>query len=371
MNEKTRFLQICDHFDFGGNVVGCAAFGSGHINDTYRVTCSIGTEETHYVLQKINTAVFRHPGEVMENIRRVTDWLRKKKLSMGRDADREVLSIVPAKDGSDGLWLDDEYWRVYRFIENAVAYDQTEDEQVFRESAAAFGQFQYLLSDFPAHLLHETIPHFHHTPLRLLAFTDAVSEDPCARAGGAAGEIRFLQEHAGLADVLCSRLEAGTLPLRVTHNDTKLNNVMIDKATGRAVCVIDLDTVMPGLSATDFGDAIRFGASTAREDEPDLDKVRFDLSRYSSYTRGFLEGCAGALTPEEYEMLPWGALVITYEQALRFLGDYLLGDLYYKISFPQHNLIRARTQIRLLEQMLQHFGEMQSVVKRWSETIKQ
>lgn len=358
---EQNLKEICGHFCLDGEAVSAAAFGNGHINDTYRVCCE-GTA-AEYILQRMNCQIFHHPEEVMENVDRVTAWLRERIQEEGGDPGREVLTIVPGQNGSLGLWLHGNYWRMYRFIQDATAYDQAPDEAIFRESAVAFGHFQYLLRDFPSALLHETIPDFHNTPKRFEAFAHAVRSDGCGRCAGARQEIDFLMERADLAGVLRKLQDAGSLPLRVTHNDTKLNNVMIDNKTRRGICVIDLDTVMPGLSVTDFGDSIRFGASTGKEDEPDLEKVNFDLEKFRVYTEGFLAGTAGALTQTETEMLPWGAMVITFEQAIRFLGDYLEGDPYYKTEYPEHNLVRARTQIRLLDQMQKKADAMHKAVQ--------
>ena len=355
--------EICDRFRMEGKVLSGTPFGNGHINDTYRICCEDGKNSGDYILQRMNTEIFHHPEEVMENVDRVTSWLRERVTEEGGDPEREVLTVIPGKDGSLGLWIDGDYWRMYRFITDATAFDQTEDPAVFRESALAFGHFQRMLRDFPSHLLHETIPDFHNTPRRFEAFRAAVDADSCGRCEKAQPEITYLLENASLAGVLKERQEDGSLPLRVTHNDTKLNNVMIDNQTRKGICVIDLDTVMPGLSVTDFGDSIRFGASTGKEDEPDLEKVNFDLSRFRVYTEGFLEGTGKALTKTEYEMLPWGAMVITYEQAVRFLADYIAGDPYYKTAYAEHNLVRARTQIRLLAQMREKTDEMQKIVQ--------
>ena len=362
MREQSEVQGICEQFCLDGQIISCIPFGNGHINDTYCVTCSEGGAAVRYVLQRINTAVFRKPDEVMENVLRVTEWLRERITREGGDPEREVLTVIPVKGSGPFFRNGGDCWRMYRYIEDATAYETAEDEHIFRESAVGFGHFQYLLSDFPAHLLHETIPDFHNTVKRFRDFEQAVGENRNGRLNLAQRETEFLLARRDTAGVLLDLLKSGDLPLRVTHNDTKLNNVMIDNRTGKAVCVIDLDTVMPGLSATDFGDSIRFGASTAREDEPDIAKVQFDLRRFACYTEGFLEGCASALTKTEREMLPWGARVITFEQAIRFLGDYLNGDTYYKTEYPEHNLVRARTQIRLLQQMEEQMDEMNAAV---------
>lgn len=349
-----QMTDILSRFDLPGKVISCLPYGNGHINDTFRILCEREkAESSSFILQRINRNVFHHPDQVMENITGIISWLTGKYKEAGRDVTREVLCLVPEESGR-GYTIDDsgEYWRVYRFIENAVCYEQAESEESFRQSALAFGSFQRLLSDYPARTLHETIPDFHNTPVRFEQFTSAVERDPVGRYSSCRWEADFLLGMEKLAHRLYDAHKVGKLPLRVTHNDTKLNNVMMDVKTGKALCILDLDTVMPGFSVTDFGDAIRFGANTAREDEPDLKRVGFDRHLYEVYREGYLEGCEGSLTREEEALLPDGAEVITCEQALRFLTDYLEGDVYYKTAYPEHNLIRARTQIRLLDQML-------------------
>ena len=347
--EKTACLFARD-----GQILSCEPYGNGHINDTYKVC----TRDDAFILQKINRHVFVRPDQVMENLVGVTEWIAGKLKADGIDPERRVLHVIRTADGRT-FTVDEEgeYWRACRLVTGAVCYERPETEDVFYESAVAFGNFQRLLSDYPVQDLHETIPGFHNTPMRFLQFKHAVEKDEAGRAALARKEILFLLEREHLSKRLAEAAQKGLLPLRVTHNDTKLNNVLMDEATGKWLCVLDLDTVMPGLSATDFGDAIRFGASTGAEDEPDLDKVHFDTHLYEVYRKGYLEGCGGALTDCEVSMLSDGAMVITYEQALRFLGDYLNGDVYYKTAREGHNLDRARTQIRLLAEMEDHFGK--------------
>ena len=296
----------------------------------------------------------------MENVLGVTRWIEDRLLEAGEDPEGRVLRLIRTREDNSTFFVDEEgeYWRMYDYIEEAVCYEKAQTLEIFRESAAAFGNFQRQLCGYPADELWETIPDFHNTPVRLEQFMKSVSDDKAGRLSKAKKEADFLMEHSFLAGRLFEANRQGLLPVRVTHNDTKLNNVMIDKNTGRGKCILDLDTVMPGFSVTDFGDAIRFGASTAAEDEPDIEKVHFSMRLYEIYASGFIEGCGGALTDGEVDMLPDGALVITYEQALRFLADYLDGDTYYKVSRPDHNLQRARTQIRLLEEMEASLEEM-------------
>ena len=353
-------------FVFPGTFVEAIPYGNGHINDTYRLTFEQSGRLVHYILQQMNRKVFRKPEELMENIEGVTAWLKKKIQENGGDIYRETLNVIPSAEGK--AWcVDDtgEYWRAYYFIENALCLDQAAGTQDFYESAVAFGHFQRLLSDYPADTLHETIPDFHNTPDRFRKFRAAVEADVCGRAAAVQDEIRFVMEREAFTHTLMDRLAEGKLPLRVTHNDTKLNNIMLDEKTRKGICVIDLDTVMPGLSVNDFGDSIRFGASTGAEDEPDLTKISCDLELYDLYTKGFIEGCGGILTDMEIKCLPIGAKVMTYECGMRFLTDYLSGDTYFKIAYPEHNLDRARTQLKLVADMDAKWDQMEKIVEKY------
>lgn len=350
-------------FTFPEGLTEIIPYGSGHINDTYRLTFAHDGAVRRFILQRMNTEVFREPQQVMENIIGVTAWLKKKIAEHGGDTERETLSLIPAKDGkmwyvdSEGSW-----WRAYNFIEGATSFDQVKDKKDFYESAVSFGNFQRLLADYPAQTLYETIPNFHNTSDRLEKFKAAVTADICGRAAGVHKEIQFVLEREALADLLCRMQREGRLPLRVTHNDTKLNNIMIDNVTGKGICVIDLDTVMPGLSVNDFGDSIRFGASTAAEDERDLSKVSCSMELFETYARGFLKGCGGKLTPHEIEMLPEGAMTMTFECGMRFLTDYLEGDTYFKIHRDGQNLDRCRTQFKLVKDMEEKMPEMKKII---------
>ncbi len=360
-------MEVAEQFAFGGEVFAIEEFGNGHINDTFlvRVRLEDGSEN-QAVLQRINHAVFKKPEEVMENIQKVTSYLRKKIEEEGGDPERETLNIFLTKDGKpyckDSLG---NYWRAYHLIKDATSYDSVEKPEDFYESAVAFGHFQKMLADYPAASLHETIVGFHDTKARFARFKQVVEEDKCARAAEVQKEIQFVLAHQETAEVLGRLAQAGKLPLRVTHNDTKLNNIMIDNATGKAICVIDLDTVMPGLAINDFGDSIRFGASTGAEDETDLSKISCDLSLFDLYTKGFVEGCEGRLTPEELKMLPMGAKVMTFECGMRFLTDYLEGDVYFKIHREKHNLDRSRTQFKLVEDMEAKWEQMEKIVEKY------
>ena len=352
MEINREIKNITSAFVLEDNLTECVPYGSGHINDTYRLTYGTGK---HYILQKMNKSIFTKPVELMENVSGVTAWLKKKIQENGGDVERETLNLVMTKDGLPYYVDEDgEYWRVYLFIENATCYDMVKDENDFYQSAVAFGHFQRLLADYPAETLHETIVNFHNTVDRLNKFKTAVEK-----------EIQFVLDRTELAHVLCDMQEQGKLPLRVTHNDTKLNNIMIDNATGKAICVIDLDTVMPGLSVNDFGDSIRFGASTGAEDEKDLTKVSCDLHLYEVYVKGFIEGCGGALTETELDMLPMGAILMTFECGMRFLTDYLEGDHYFKIHREGHNLDRSRTQFKLVKDMEEKLSRMKEIVNKY------
>lgn len=341
-------------FRTDGTPVTCREFGHGHINCTFHIATDTGAD---YVLQKINTYVFKDPVALMDNISKVTAYLHARV-----DDPRQALHFIPARDGL--YYFRDEtgeYWRMYDFI-GGFCLDMPESDEDFYQSALAFGRFQHLLSNFPAETLAETIPEFHNTVDRYRQFRESLAADPCGRAASVQEEIAFLLDCEEEACHLQKMRESGDLPLRVTHNDTKMNNVLLDRETRKSLCVLDLDTVMPGLSVHDFGDSIRFGAATAAEDEPDADRMHLDLHLFEVYTRGFLEA-ATTLTPQEVELLPLGALNMTVEVAVRFLKDYLDGDLYFKTAYPTHNLVRARTQIRLAADMRAHYGEMCRIVE--------
>ena len=357
------------HFQLDGLVMKNIRYGNGHINDTFLVTLKKkdGTMK-RVILQRMNKNIFTKPEELMENIEGVTSFLRKKIVENGGDPERETLNIIPAKDGSS-YFVDNqgEYWRCYKFIEDATSYEQVESPEDFYQSAVAFGNFQRLLAEYPAETLHETIPGFHDTKARFQVFLKAVEEDVCGRAASVQKEIQFVRDHEEVANVFGDMLAKGELPLRVTHNDTKLNNIMIDHETRKGICVIDLDTVMPGLAMNDFGDSIRFGASTAVEDEPDLEKVWCDMELFESYAKGFIEGCDGKLTAREIELLPMGAKVMTFECGMRFLTDYLQGDTYFKIHREHHNLDRCRTQFKLVADMEKKWETMEKIVKKYNQ----
>ena len=348
-------------FRINGNPVSCREFGHGHINYTLKLDTDTGAE---YVLQQINTYVFKDPVKLMENASAVTNHLRKQVTDP-----RHALHFIPALDGK--YYHQDEqgrFWRMYDFV-GGFCLDLPETDGDFYQSALAFGRFQHMLSDFPADTLYETIPEFHNTVDRYRQFKESVASDPKGRLESARPEVDYLLAQEETACRLQHMLENGQLPLRVTHNDTKLNNVLLDRKSRESLCVLDLDTCMPGLSAHDFGDSIRFGAATAAEDEQDLSRVSMDLHLFEVYTRGFLEA-ATALTDKEVEVLPLGAVNMALELATRFLKDYLDGDLYFKTAYPTHNLVRARTQIRMAQDMLAKMEEMDRIVAEVAASVR-
>lgn len=366
METSNKVHEAIDGFKLPGELKECIRYGSGHINDTYRLTYETPQGTKRYILQRMSKSIFKKPVELMENVSGVTAWLRKKIIENGGDPERETLTLVKSNDGLP-YFVDStgEYWRVYLFIEGATCYDAVKDDNDFYQSAVAFGHFQRLLADYPAETLHETIKDFHNTPDRLEKFKKAVAEDICGRAASVQKEIDFILEREELTHALYDLQLDGRLPLRVTHNDTKLNNIMIDDKTGKAICVIDLDTVMPGFAANDFGDSIRFGASTAVEDEQDLSKVSCDLHLFEVYTKGFIEGCGDALTDLELDLLPMGAILMTFECGIRFLTDHLEGDHYFRIHREGHNLDRARTQLVLVKDMEEKLPQMNEVINKY------
>lgn len=353
-------------FEAKGAVAECVPHGNGHINDTFLVRCLEGEREHRYILQKMNRKIFKNPESLMENLKRITDFMAERIRSQGGNPDRETLRLVEGKDGS--LYYTDRsgnYWRMFLYVEDSVTLERVEQPEDFYRSGKAFGHFQMMLAEYPAENLAETIPGFHDTPARLEAFRQAVEEDVCGRRRGVEGEIDFLLQREEEMHVVMDMLKRGELPLRVTHNDTKLNNILFDARTGEALCIIDLDTVMPGLSIFDFGDSIRFGANTGAEDEKDLAKVSLSLELFESYTRGFLEGCGGKLTPAEVRMLPMGAKLMTLECGMRFLADYLQGDVYFHTAYPEHNLDRCRTQLALAADMERKWEAMGAIVEKY------
>ena len=364
---KGKIDEAIGQFRYEGVLIDERLYGSGHINDTYLLTFEIAEMGTiKVILQRMNKNIFTKPIELMENILNVTSYLRKKIIENGGNPDRVTLNVIRTVDNMP-YFVDSEgeYWRSYKFITDATSYDQVESPEDFYQSAVAFGNFQRLLAEYPAETLHETIEGFHDTKARFQVFKKAVEDDVCGRAASVQKEIQFVLEHEHLANVFADLLEKKEIPLRVTHNDTKLNNIMIDNKTRKGICVIDLDTVMPGLAMNDFGDSIRFGASTATEDEQDLSKVSCDMELFDLYAKGFIEGCGGKLTEKEIDLMPTGAMVMTFECGMRFLTDYLQGDTYFKIHRENHNLDRCRTQFKLVKDMEAKWDTMREIIDKY------
>ena len=359
--------EVLEAYRFPQTLLGAVRYGQGHINDTFCVLCQPQEGDcVRFILQGLSSAAFPHPEELMENFIGITSFLRQKIVADGGDPLRETLSLVKTADGKD-FYTDSQgkVWRLMPFIENTDCF-QSATPELFEASARAFGRFQYMLQGYPADTLHETIVNFHNTEDRFAKFLAALEADRMNRAASVQKEIQFVLDRKADCSVALQALRDGRLPLRVTHNDTKLNNILIDRDTHEGICVIDLDTTMPGLSINDFGDSIRFGAATAEEDEKDLSKVNFDIGLYEVYTRGFLEGARGSLTAGELEFLPWGARLMTLECGIRFLTDYLDGDHYFRIHYPEQNLDRTRTQFKLVKDMEEQFEAMAAVVAKYA-----
>lgn len=364
--------EIIKNFNIDGEYIGYYLSNDGHINNTFVLEFDDGLGKIKsYLLQLINTNVFKNPDELMENIVGVTEHLRKIVVDNGGDPDRECLNVYFTSDGKPYYRdADGNCWRCYNFITGAHSCQSIDDPETFANAARAFGKFQCLLADYPSETLHETIPNFHNTLSRFADFEKAVSDNVAGRADSVRDEIDFVLARRDDAGVLVKLLEKGKLPLRVTHNDTKLNNVMFDNETDEGICVIDLDTVMPGLSLYDFGDSIRFGANTAAEDEKDLSKVSLSLPLYREYTAGYLSTAGQSLTPTEVEYLPFSAKLMTFECGMRFLTDYLNGDTYFRIAYDDHNLDRCRTQFRLVEDMERKMENMKAITQEIYSRIK-
>ncbi len=368
MQSKLAMESIVSQFNLPGRYVEHQTIRSGLINQTFLVTLSDDANVYQYVFQKINTNVFKEPYRVMYNIIRVTEHIKKHMIEADGTYSRRVLSFATSKDGLPYYESrKDGFWRAYEFVDNSTAYNLAPSADHFFEAGYAFGRFQLYLTDYDATTLFETIPNFHHTVKRVDALREAIANDVKGRLKDVGPEVDFLLARANEAHLIVDALENGTIPYRVTHNDTKINNVLFDNETDKAICVIDLDTVMPGSSLYDFGDAIRSGACAAAEDEPNLDKVEMDLEKYRLFTKGFIKGTHGLLTQKEIEMMPIGAKMMTYEVAVRFLTDYLNGDVYFHTDYTGQNLLRARTQIKLVSDMEKKMDAMKAFAKEYEE----
>ncbi|MEY4385661.1 MAG: hypothetical protein RLY20_944 [Verrucomicrobiota bacterium] len=357
---KHDVRAIARQFEIIGEFLDAVPYGSGHINDTYCVTYHQAGVPVRYILQRINHNIFKNPVALMENVQRVTTHLTARVNGLP-DATRRVLTLIPTREGR-GWHVDmgGNHWRAYLFIEGARTYDSVESTDQAFKAAKAFGQFQQLLADLPAPRLHDTIPDFHHTPKRFAALEEALAADAAGRAKSAKPEIEFALAHKSITSVL---LDA-KLPERVTHNDTKFNNVMLDDATGEGICVIDLDTVMPGLALYDFGDMVRTATSPTKEDERDLKKVTMQFPMFEALVRGYLSTAGGFLTKAEKQHLAFAGKLITFEIGIRFLTDFLAGDVYFKVHREGHNLDRCRTQFKLVESIEQQESRMKQLVEQ-------
>lgn len=359
--------EICSRFDIEGKYVECIELTTGNINSTYRIKYIRDGQEKNYILQKINKAVFVEPERVMDNIVRVTDYVREKIKQKGLSTKKFVLRAFTCKDDKRPFVIDSEgeYWRCYRFIANSETYDSSDNLLVIERVGQAFGRFQNCIDGFDAQSLYLTIPNFHNTILRYQAFEKAIEEDAFNRVRLVKEEIQALLDMKEQACILQNELDAGDIPFRVTHNDTKCNNVSFDKTSHEALAVLDLDTVMPGAIAYDFGDAIRFIANTLIEDNPDVENVKLDLNKYEAFTKGFITEVKDKLTKEEKNTLNLGAFAMTVELAVRFLTDYISGDRYFKTRYPGHNVDRTRNQIALAKDILVKKEQMEQIIKKY------
>ena len=362
---ESKTINMARRFALPQGEITAAPYGNGHINDTLCVCVKTPEGMRRYIMQRVNRYVFKQPEDVIANIARVTEYLRGIIVAEGGDPERETLTLVPTVDGKPFAYDEDgELWRMYLFIEGTISRDLPDTPELFALSGAAFGRFQRQMGGFPAASLVESIPDFHNTPARYAQLMDAVARNEAGRLDEVGEELAFCRKYEREVHTLLDALAAGEIPLRVTHNDTKLNNVLLDAQTGRGVCVIDLDTVMPGLAAYDFGDSIRFGANTAEEDEQDLSKVSLSLPMFEAFARGFLSEAGQVMGRREIELLPKAEKLLTLECGMRFLADYLNGDKYFRIHRPGHNLDRAHTQFALVRSMEENWDAMQEIVRK-------
>lgn len=363
----TNIIDIAAQFAVDGTPVSYTECKVGHINNTYIVDFNLGNREDKFVLQRINTYVFKNPDCVMSNIIGVTSFLKNRLEQEHGDTERGTLSFVSCRNDDKAYCYRDTdggCWRMYHYIDNVVSYALAENTELFEKAGYAFGNFQYLLSDYDAASLYETIPDFHNTKLRFSRFLEVLQTCSEERRTTAQNEIDFALKREQQCAIIVDEIAAGNIPLRVTHNDTKLNNILMDPKTNEGVCIIDLDTVMPGSVLYDFGDAIRFGASNALEDEKDLNNVFFRADMFEAFAKGYISGTRGAMSNREIEYLPIGAQVITFETGLRFLTDYLENDVYFKTSYPDHNLIRAKNQFKLVFDIESRMEEFKNIIRK-------
>lgn len=367
--EEIRLMDIKDivkNFDIDGKFKAYNSFGNGHINDTYALTFKQGNSIRRYILQRMNESVFPNIDDLMNNIVKVCDYLKDIAIKRGEDPERKCMNIIKTRDGNYyHTTANGEKWRCMVLIEDTEAYQIAVDTGVFEATGKAFGEFINFLQDFPVHELKVVIPNFHNTISRFRTFTKVLKNNPCKRRRYCRAEIKFCQEREDNCAHIAEMLASGEMPLRVTHNDTKINNILMDSNTGEAVCVIDLDTIMPGSIVYDFGDGIRSGCNTALEDEKDLTKVHFNMEMFEYFAKGFIEGIGKNLLEVEKDNLAYGAILITFECGMRFLTDYLNGDKYFKTDYGNHNLVRARTQFKLVKEMESKLDEMNKIVDKY------
>ena len=359
-------LKACGRFTGNAAIKSIERYGEGHINDTFLVKTDENGEEKKYLFQRINDKVFKDVPRLMNNIKLVTEFARKKISERGGDADRESLTIIPTHGGDPYYYDGKDYYRMYKFIDRSITYQISEGKETFYQSALAFGRFALLIADFDANLLFESIPRFHDTRKRFTDLKNAAEENSAGRKRLCEKELEFAFAREDKAGIIVDKLASGEIPSRVTHNDTKLNNVLFDAESKKAIAVIDLDTIMAGSLCYDFGDSIRFGCNTAAEDERDLEKVNFDIGLFEAYAKGYLSELKGVLKPSETENLATGALMMTYECGMRFLEDFLRGDVYFNVSRENHNLDRARVQFRLLGQMEEKLPQMKEIINKYA-----
>ncbi|MGI6359835.1 MAG: phosphotransferase enzyme family protein [Acholeplasmatales bacterium] len=353
--------NIIKHFNISGKLISISPHGDGHINRTFKVI----TTSKEYILQKINHHVFKDVEKLMSNIAYTTEFMKNY-----LDQSFIPLEIIKTTSGKNYLQYNDEYYRMYDFINEGVGYETIENVEQFYECGVGFGTFQQMLNAFDASKLYETIPNFHNTKVRLETFLETVKADKHNRAASVKNDIDFYLSHKHYANVIVDLIEAKKMPIKVTHNDTKLNNLLINFETNKSVAIVDFDTIMPGSIVYDFGDSIRFGANHSKEDEPDLSKVNFDIELFEAYTKGFLSKTANILTKIEIDHLAFGSILMTYECGMRFLTDYLDGDNYFKIYYPKQNLNRSRTQMKLVQDMKKILPKMEKIVDKYYKLFK-
>ena len=362
---KDKLAYICHEFRIPGDLILYRLIPNGHINTAYYVALYDSIEVRQYLVQKVNWYVFKDPVSMMNNIDLITKHIMDKERTLER---RRRLHFHHTAEGNNYLILGEgenrEFWRLYNYIENSVSFETADgNTEVLRMSGKAFGKFNRQLQDFDASRLVESIPHFHDTAYRMDVFFRTVEENPCGRAAEAEQEIALIREYRDYACTLCRQIDRGELPIRVTHNDTKTNNILFDRDTLDPLVIIDLDTCMPGLACYDFGDTIRFAACTGEEDEKDCEKMKLDLALFKAYAEGYLSETKSFLTQSELDSLATGAAVITLELASRFLADYLVGDKYFRVDYPEHNLVRAKAQLALFGDMLLHMEDMRAIIR--------